>query len=425
MNRDGLISLIVSNEANRRAEWSTLKPFDRTLAKEIMDYLLESSGRSIEFISVHDPYVEVAAFPELDPPLILTGRGHYRRLYDVLHLIDVEVPSEDVAAQLSRQVILLSLSDCFFRLMHEELAVRCFMLAFLGAENLVMPPDFPSIFANDASLRDVISQYYGLAHEIGHCASNSFSVTTEWFNEGIAISLAEDLAHAKQSPLFDEASASRHLAQLKNQYAGMSSNEAREEISADLFAVQHLFEFCAIGWKAEYTTEGEFAREFFDSLTCVMNAISISERLQSLARLAARREEDSLTSQDWATYTFNQKATYLRLEAIARHLTFITSVAFIKPDGRLIGFGAIDWQEILKDVVTARAPRVDALDYGLTLARERLLIDLPTNELLDKMKILCAQESPQVGWMVEFFVERGLAHFGANALYISKLAAVL
>ena len=176
----GLISAIVSSEAGRPAGWSIVNPPRSSLMGQVIDYLISQANTDLCLIAVDDPYVEIVSYADLVPPIILIGISHFRRLNDITQIVQLELPNEDVAIDISKQVILASLADCFILRDNEELAVRSYVLSILGCSSLYAPTPFEHLFEDQVSVRQLIFQYYGIAHEIGHCATTRHAADRTW-----------------------------------------------------------------------------------------------------------------------------------------------------------------------------------------------------------------------------------------------------
>lgn len=427
LNRRELISAIVDSEARRPTSWSQVDAPKESLLGQVLTLLTSQARAGVEIISVDDSYLEMASYSDLTPPIVLLGIGHLRRLYAFLDLFELELPNKEAAIELSKQAVLESLADCFLLGGNEELAVRSFVLSILGTSSFFTPSTdpFDNIFGEQVSLKDFIFQYYGLAHEIGHCVQPRFPFDRAWIDQEMEALPLEHLAQARKHPEYDDVRA-RVVIEKMQEYARSSVNRkhVEEEISADVFAVINLFNMGITGWYEDYGNPVSFINDFTQNLYFCMNGVGVSERLQQFARLVAQNSGPAhLGGDEWLAYQFTHRGTQLRIKAVLDILARLISSWAGRTGDTLIT--ASDWLQLLLKTIEAHNSRVNSLDEGLTSARHILFgVRDDTLDLIPRM-VNYHKSEERLSWVTEFFIERVRERIPSAGRYVDPLAATL
>jgi hypothetical protein len=391
---------------------------------QVISYLISQAETDLDIISVDDPYVEITSYADLRPPIVLIGISHFRRLNDATQLLQLNLPSEDVAIEISKQMILSSLADCFILRDNEELAVRSYALSILGSSSFYAPAAFEHLFEDQISVKELIFQYYGLAHEIGHCARARHAINRTWLHQELDSTLAEYLAQAKGDPRYDEARAQAVFKRMTDFFrSSVSKSGVEEEVSADLFAVECLLNIGLRGWRADYDDLISFLRDFAQSLFICMNAVSVSERIQQFARLTSQSPQPSSDSDEWLAYSFMSSASAIRAYSAFRFVARLISLRAAPPQSDHGPF--LGWYEVLTDAIESYQSRVEHLDLGLTRARGYLLATPDdTFRLIEAMRHYHKIDE-RLNWMTELFIERVRERIPSSGRYIGPLEATL
>lgn len=420
-----LISEIVRSEARRPTTWSYVDVSGKSLFGQIVTSLISRAAADIQIISVDDTYMEIASYADLNPPIVLLGTSHFRRLDSIAQLFDLSVPNESTMVELSKQVILESLADCFLLRNNEELAVRSYVLSVVGCSAHVAPESLDGLFGEQISLRELIFQYYGLAHEIGHCARTRYSIDQAWISERLEASLTEIFARAKLDPQYEEDRVSEVAGRMANFFRSYKGKAGiGEEISADLFAVECLYRIGVQGWLSDYKNLAAFVRDFAQHLCVCINSISLSERLQQFARLAAQSSKPAYTApDDWFTYSFMSNAASLRATSVFDLLARLIGQSIDYSDSGLAYFP--DWNTVLTGAIEGNESLVNRIDEGLTEAR-RALFEVPddTFSLITEMNHYHRIDE-RMGWVTEYFIERVRERIPSSGRYVDPLADTL
>jgi hypothetical protein len=422
-----LISAVVVAEARRPTAWSLVEVHTESLFGQILYDLTSQAETEVQVIAVDDPYMEVVSYADLNPPVVLLGIGHLRRLYDISQLFELDLPDEAIVSDLSKHVILGSLADCFLLRGNEELAVRSYVLSIVGGSKFVGPKSLDGLFKEEISLGELLLQYYGLAHEIGHCARSRISVDPARLDGQLEAALADCIEGVKRDPSYsaNEDRATAVAERMKKFYqSGVGRTDIQEEVSADLFAIECLWRLGARGWRNEFSHLNSFVREFAQRLFICMNGISVSERLQQFARLAAQSAQPAhLAPDDWFAYLLTSQATKIRIHVAFAFLAYLIGRDIADSEAGPTDYP--DWKDFILSVVGEYENLVGRLDNGLTQARQTLFdLGSDTFEMIAYMRHYHEMDK-RLRWQTETFIERVRERIPASDHFVSALADTL